>query len=171
MYRQVLVPFLRCFIKDDQTWYENKNVWKEYTIWVIDGLLLIGSRGNNFQWNLNTYTFVKKNSLEMWHAKWWPFLLGLGVLRALIHEDHWPMHLGCTWSFQFQTCVSTSKMKYREYNKMLSLKMYLCGSSQLCDAGMWKMISVCVWDCLRLTDPTQAWDDSFATSKIITMTS
>ena len=149
MYRQAPVPFLSCFIKDDQTWYENKNDLKRIyylSQWWITVNWTPEKCSVKFVY---IYFRWKKNSLEMWHAKWWPFLLGLGVLRALIHEDHWPIHLGCTWPFRFQSVSEQEKWNTGNITRCFHLKCtYVVAHScamQACERW-YQCVSEIVWD-------------------------
>ena len=59
-------------------------------IWTSVGILLIGPLGTNFSEILiEIYTFsIKKMHLKMSSGKWWPFCLGLNVLRiTCIHSS------------------------------------------------------------------------------------
>ena len=59
---------------------------RQAIIWTNAGILLIGPLGTNFSeilTEIHTFSF-KKMHLKMSSGKWWPFCLGLNVLRSII---------------------------------------------------------------------------------------
>ena len=68
---------------------------RQAIIWTNAGILSIGPSGTNFnEIFIEIYTFsFKKMHLKMSSGKWWPFCLGLNVLRVDILNISWEIPL------------------------------------------------------------------------------
>ena len=78
---------------------------RQAIIWTNAGILLIGPLGTNFSENLIailTFSFTKMR-LKVSSANWWPFCLGLNVLKQYVNPPHGTMaSLTVNVSFKFQ---------------------------------------------------------------------
>ena len=59
--------------------------------WTNDEILLIGPLGTNFsEFLIKIHTFsLKKMHLKTSSARWWPFCLGLNVIKNRMNETRW----------------------------------------------------------------------------------
>ena len=72
---------------------------RQAIIWTNAGILLIGPLGWKFSEiliGIQTFSF-KKMHLNMSSAKWWPFCLGLNVLREIMPCHHVLSFYLCGW--------------------------------------------------------------------------
>ena len=83
-------------------------------IWINAGILITGPLGTNFSEILiEIYIFsFKKMHLKMWSGKWWPFCLGLSVLKYY-RDVIWTL-----WSFKWlvtEWCLGIKDPHYRPW--------------------------------------------------------